>query len=96
MRYDLDLEVSLEELAILFAAYGWYYATNPFGTPSPDDIKQQIYALLNGIPDEGEFIRSGRLALVRSPEYPDSFEVYLDIGYLSPPAGDEVAKEVAA
>lgn len=96
MKYELDLEISLDELAALHAAYGWYYARNPFCTPTPDDIKQNIYMLLARIPGNADYIRSGRIMLIRSPEYPDSFEVYLDIGYLSPEAGDDVPEEAAA
>lgn len=97
MKYSLDLDVGLDDLSTLFSALGWAYAYDGvYGIPSAEDLLNHIHNLLQTIPDHADFIRSGRITLIRNQddEYRNSFDIMLDIGYLTPNNGDEPDMEV--
>ena len=90
MKYELDMEMDLDFLSFIFDEHGWQYAKGDcYGVPSAEEIRRNIFNLLQVIPPQADYGRLGRIALIRNPEYPDSFEICLDIGYLSPEIGDD-------
>lgn len=83
-----QMDLSPEELAILFAAKGWVYGNGAVLTA--DDIRGKILHLIDVIEsanDDGVWSNLGRLMVTQDPEYPSYYSISLELG-LIPKEGD--------
>ena len=80
----LDMDVSFEELSMLFALKGWLYGTKR-GIPSPADLYNKVVELVEALEaakngDRVLFATEGRFLVYSDPEMPYSYDVYIYVG----------------
>src|SRR5690606_20251080 len=96
----LEMDLSFEELSMLFALKGWLYG-NRRGVPSPDDLYNKVVELveaLEAVEDDGRvlFAAEGRFLVYSDPEMPYSYDVYVYVGNVDRLKLDESQEESAA
>lgn len=96
----LDMDISFEELSMLFALKGWLYG-NRRGVPSPDDLYNKVVELveaLEAVEDDDRvlFAAEGRFLVYSDPEMPFSYDVYVYVGNVDRLKLDESQEESAA
>src|SRR5690606_12187908 len=96
----LDMDLSSEELSMLFALKGWLYG-NRRGVPRPDDPHNTVVALveaLETVEDDGRVLvaAEGRFLVYSDPEMPYSYDVYVYVGNVDRLKLDESQEESAA
>jgi len=97
----LDMDLSFEELSMLFALKGWLYGSSRRGVPSPDDLYNKVVELveaLEDVEDDGRvlFAAEGRFLVYSDPEMPYSYDVYVYVGNVDRQKLDESQEESAA
>ncbi|WP_026415402.1 hypothetical protein [Actinomadura oligospora] len=95
MRLELDMDMSLEEVAEIFEEQGWLYGgPNVFGVPTGKDLAAQV-SLLASDAESGDldYVHSGRIALVRDPDVAGVYQALLTIGYVYVDGLEHVSEE---
>ena len=94
MIYDIEngeLEVTPEELSVMFLFRGWDYATPEFGfgPPTSEQIRNVFRDLVNEVMIDGRPSASGRLGrflAIRhdngTEDMSNSVDLYLNLGYV--------------
>lgn len=96
----LDMDLSFEELSMLFALKGWLYGTRR-GVPSPTDLYNKVVELVEALEaaeDDGRvlFAAEGRFLVYSDPEMPYSYDVYVYVGNVDRQKLEESQEESAA
>ncbi|MEU1881928.1 hypothetical protein ABZ470_31900 [Streptosporangium sp. NPDC020072] len=90
-------ELTPEQISAIYASNNWYVidALAKNGIPSPSEIEAIIGRLIDGLETESHgredlYNACARLLVFRDPEFPKSYEVYLQVAYVDmEPLGDE-------
>lgn len=80
----LDMDVTFDELSMLFALKGWLYGTRR-GVPRPADLYNKVVELVEALEsvkdnDRVLFATEGRFLVYSDPEMPFSYDVYVYVG----------------
>lgn len=95
----LDMDLSFEELSMLFALKGWLYGTRR-GVPSPEDLYNKVVELVEDLEaaedsDSILFAAEGRFLVYSDPEMPYSYDVYVYVGNVDRQKLEESQEESA-
>lgn len=87
-----QLELSLEEIAMIFAVKGWVYDTGKAAgaVPTPDNITDIIEYLISVIEVSemsGVWTNLGRFMVTQDPEYPSYYSLSLELGLIPKKGG---------
>ncbi|MEU7830328.1 hypothetical protein [Nonomuraea sp. NPDC049129] len=85
MRITGEFALTPEELSGLFEAKGWKYHTDRGLTvPTEGEIEVILTRLVAEVLDDGEAIgiQGGRLMVWKDPELPNSYDLFLNIGFV--------------
>ncbi|MEV2279302.1 hypothetical protein AB0I72_27365 [Nocardiopsis sp. NPDC049922] len=86
MREAFDMDLSFEEVAMIFALKGWLHGTNrKAGVPNAEQLKAHIEDMISSLAEQARdgrilFNSSGRFTVHTDPEMPDSYEIHLYLG----------------
>lgn len=93
-KYNAWFDVTPEELEWVFHQKQWQWASDGvYGYPTAQDIEAKLGSLAKHMDENPDFYicQSSRLAIARDPDLPDSYEIFLCIGYVD--NGSAVAEE---
>lgn len=82
----LDMDISFEELAMIFALKGWLHGTDrKAGIPSAETLRDHVLEMIAQLEehlteDRILFNTSGRFTVHNDPEMPFSREIHLYLG----------------
>lgn len=84
---DDEWELSLREIAALFALKGWQFASPElgYGIPGEDHISNLFRSLVKDIREDGRpsvMSSRGRFMAIRDANTPGSIDMYLNVGFV--------------
>lgn len=84
MPFSGEWELDPNEIAAIFRAKGWKYHTNQgLMAPDADVIEAQITGLVTEILKKDVVgVQGGRFMVWKDPELPNSYDIYLNLGYV--------------
>lgn len=80
-----ELDLSVDELAMIYALKGWEWDVgNEVRTPNGDEIHDLILILGEQLEksSKGTWAGLGRLIVYKDPEFPSSWGIALELGYM--------------
>lgn len=88
---DLELDLTVDEIAGIFTMKGWQLADTEGYYPLPEEIGANIENLVWLMKDQPDtsYANLGRITVTRDDEFPGSVEIHLNIGYAMPSLGDD-------
>jgi hypothetical protein len=93
---DFDLvtewDAPLGVIAAFFLMNDWKWdVRGDLRSPLPDEITQAVDAMIMDLEDgpDGMFLTLGRFKVYKDPEFPDSYEIYVQVGHASPRVPEE-------
>lgn len=88
---ELELDLTVDELAGIFTAKGWQLADTEAYYPMPEEIGANIENLVWLMEDQPDtsYAQLGRVAVFRDSEFPESVEIALIIGRAMPVLGED-------
>lgn len=82
-KYLDQMDMSLFELAMIFASKGWITKTgNPPTAYELADIIDYLVEVVEASDEEGCWSNHGRIMITQDPEYPSYYSVSLELGLI--------------
>jgi hypothetical protein len=85
MHEAFDMDLSFEEIAMIFALKGWLHGTKrKAGIPNGEQLKAHVSDMIESLSQirdsRNMYNSSGRFTVHTDPEMPDAYEIHLYIG----------------